>query len=341
MESIRELDPTAELIGKIVAYRTSKCLHAVAVLNIPALLEDGPATIEQLAQATGTRAELLDRVMSHLAAEGVFTAGPASTYGATSVSAQLVPGRPGNIANWVLCELQEGYWRSWDGLIEQLRTGGIAFDAVHGQPFFAWLAGSREISALFDATMRDGSQHLADHLAAEVGLQSGEMAVDVGGGDGTFMAATLAAHPQAHGILFDLARDFTATAPELEPFLAASRCTVQHGSFFGPVPAGDVLILKRILHDWPDERAVEILRGCAAALRPGGRIVVLDLLKQDDLAKGRSLDVLMMVLLGGKERTLAEFAALFAAAGLRMVGAPRGDGFLSMLTAVHAAEPVR
>jgi len=340
MNVTRPLDPPAELVSRVVAYRTSKCLYAVTALDIPALLQRGPATVEKLARLTGTRADLLDRVMSHLAAEGVFEIGPDGAYRATRMSACLARGEPGNIANWVLCELQDGYWRSWDGLLDQLRTGRTAFDTVHGQPFFSWLASSQEISALFDAAMRDGSHHVAAPLAAEVDVRPGELAIDVGGGDGTFLAAVLAAQPQAHGILFELERDFDATAPELRPYLAESRCQVQHGSFFTAVPPGDVLILKRILHDWPDEKAVEILRACAAALRPGGRIVVLDLIKTDDSGKGRSLDVLMMVLLGGRERTLAEFRDLFAAAGLRLVGEPRTDGLLSVLTAVPLAEAV-
>ncbi|WP_329009738.1 methyltransferase [Micromonospora rifamycinica] len=341
MNDTRPLDPTAELIGKIVAYRTSKCLYAVTALGIPALLQKGPASVGQLAEATGTRPDLLDRIMSHLVAEGVFEARPDGGYAATKLSARLAPDEPGNITSWVLCELQDAYWRSWDGLLDQLCTGETAFDIVHGQPFFGWLAGSQESSVLFDATMRAGSQHVAAPLASEVDVRPGEIAIDVGGGDGTFLAALLAAQPQAHGILFDLARDFDATAAELRPYLAESRCQLQHGSFFESIPSGDVLILKRILHDWPDDKAVEILRRCAAAARPGGRIVVLDLIKQDGSGKGRSLDVLMMVLLGGRERTLAEFVALFDAAGLRLVGEPRGDGLLSVLTAAPVAEPAR
>lgn len=185
--------------------------------------------------------------------------------------------------------------------------------------------------------MRDGTRHVAASLAAEVDVRPGELAVDVGGGDGTFLAAVLAAQPQAHGILFELNRSFDTIAPELRPYLAESRCQVQQGSFFVAVPPGDVLILKRILHDWPDEKAVEILRACVRALRPGGRIVVLDLVKKDDSGKGRSLDVLMMVLLGGRERTLTEFRELLAAAGLRLLGQPHGGGLLSVLTAVPQA----
>jgi SAM-dependent methyltransferase len=306
------------LIGQITGYRTSKCLHALVELGIPDLLATGPMTAAELAERTGTQAELLRRVIDHLVAVDVLRVDD-GRYGSTEASRLLCSSAPDGIANWVRCELQEGYWHSWDRLVEQLRTGEPAFEQVHRTSFFEWLAADPAISALFDATMRDGSRDLDFGPVAAITVRPGETVVDVGGGDGAFLAALLAANPGARGVLFELPRDNAEVVPALAALIAEGRATVERGSFFDGVPAGgNVYVLKRIVHDWDDDRAVRVLGHCRDALRPGGRVVVVDRVLADDehIPSGRSLDVLMMVLMAGRERTAAEFTALGTAAGL-------------------------
>lgn len=306
------------LIGQITGYRTSKCLYAVTELGIPDLLERRPMTAAELAAETRTDVSLLRRVVDHLVVAEVLRLEASGAYVGTEASRMLCRDAPDGIANWVRCELQEGYWHSWDRLVEQLRTGTPAFELTHQEGFFEWLARSPEISDLFDATMRDGSRDLDGGLAAAITLRPGETVVDVGGGDGSLLAALLTAGPQARGVLFELPREKAEVVPALAALIAAGRARVERGSFFDGVPAGgDVYVLKRVLHDWDDERALRVLGHCRDALAPGGRVAVVDMVLDDDrrVPVGRSLDVLMMILMAGRERTAADFSALGAAAG--------------------------
>lgn len=313
-------DARAGLIKQITAYRTSKCLYAVTELGIPDLLADGPLTAQELAAATGTQPQLLRRVIDHLVVVGVLAAGDKG-YTNTESSRLLCRDAPDGLANWVRCELQEGYWHSWDRLVDQLRTGETAFELAHGSTFFEWLSASRERAELFDATMRDGSRDLDCGAVQAIRIEPGETVADIGGGDGSFLLSLLEANPEADGILFDLPHERSEIVPALAELVRQGRCRIERGSFFDGVPTGaNVYVLKRILHDWDDERAAAVLANCRDALPPGGRIAVVDIVVPDDheATVGRSLDVLMMVLLAGKERTGAEFAALAALAGLEV-----------------------
>ncbi len=311
----------AGLIRQITAYRTSKCLYALAELGVPDLLANAPMTSAELGAATGTRPELLCRVLDHLVVAGVLDRDPSGRYVNTPSSRLLLRAAPDGLANWVRCELQEGYWHSWDRLIDQLRTGEVAFELAHQRSFFDWLAGSPPIAELFDATMRDGSRDLDQGAVDTIVLGPGETVVDIGGGDGSFLAALLKANPEAFGVLFELPREKAEVVPELAGFVSAGRCRIERGSFFERVPGdGDVYVLKRILHDWDDERAAQVLRHCRDAMLPGGRIAVIDIVLPDEhqAQVGRSLDVLMMVLMAGKERGAGDFAALCDLADLKL-----------------------
>ncbi|MGD3108710.1 methyltransferase [Streptomyces sp. YGL11-2] len=306
------------LIGQITAYRTSKCLYAAVELGIPDLLARRPMTAAELAAETRTEVDPLRRVLDHLVVAEALGLDASGAYVGTEASRLLCREAPDGIANWVRCELQEGYWHSWDRLVEQLRTGTPAFELTHQERFFEWLARSPEISDLFDATMRDGSRDLDGGLAAAITLRPGQTVVDVGGGDGSLLAALLTASPGARGILFELPREKTEVVPALADLIAGGRARVERGSFFDGVPSGgEVHVLKRVLHDWDDERASRILGHCRDALAPGGRVVVVDMVLDDDrrVPVGRSLDVLMMILMAGRERTAADFSALGTAAG--------------------------
>jgi len=298
------------LSGKFVA----RSLGLVADLGIADLLRDGPRAIEALARATGSHPRALYRVMRALAGIGVFAEADGQTFALTPLSQALRSDAPDSMrgmARWLGAE-PEG-WRAWGDLGHSVRTGEPASPEV-----FAYFATNREAAEIFDAAMASGTHATAAAVAAAYDFAAAGHIVDVGGGQGTLLLAIRAAHPTIEATLFDvphvIARARAGLADRSEWLELAS------GSFFAGVPPGDLFLLKHVVHDWSDELAAAILRRCRESLRPGGRVLVIEHLIGPDSSAVHWMDLEMLVMTrGGQERTAAEFAALFAQAGLALV----------------------
>jgi SAM-dependent methyltransferase len=207
-------------------------------------------------------------------------------------------------------------------LTHSVRTGQSGFAKLYGKGPFQWFAEHPEEGAIFDDAMTSGSAPTADGVAKSYDFSSFERLAEIGGGHGALLAAILRAHPRVNGVLFDLPHVAAGAKQRLEAAGLAARAEVVGGDFFESVPAGcDAYVMKHILHDWSDEKSVAILRRCREAMRPGGKVLVVDA-----VVPGRGvpsfaklLDLQMLISNeGGKERTEAEFADLFAKAGLRL-----------------------
>ncbi|WP_433784281.1 methyltransferase [Actinomycetospora sp. CA-101289] len=223
-------------------------------------------------------------------------------------------------------------WRSWEHVLHSVRTGEPAFDHVYGVPVFEHYARDPEAAAVGVAGLHSRSVAENDAVVAAVDLGDARTLLDVGGGRGSLVRAFLAAHPHLRATLFDLAH-VVRDGEEDE------RLSLVAGDFFAAVPgAHDVVVLKKVLHDWPDEQVTTILRGCAADLPGDGRVLVVENLVTpgNTPSFAKWLDLLMLVYAGGRERTEADFRALLAEAGLalrRVV--PTATG-ISVLEATHA-----
>jgi SAM-dependent methyltransferase len=218
----------------------------------------------------------------------------------------------------MLCGTED--WRSWDELAPSVRTGERAWDRAHGVPVFEYYARHPEGSARFNAAMAEHTREAAPAIVARGDFARFGTVMDVGGGDGTLVAAIIRAHEELEGIVFDVPAGLASADATLAAAGVADRCRLVAGDVFASVPAGaDAYVLKQVLHDWDDERVAAILRNCRAAMRPGARLLVLErtvpeLVGADD-ARTLLLDVLMLVLTGGRERTEREFRGLLEAAG--------------------------
>ncbi|GHE84201.1 methyltransferase [Streptomyces longispororuber] len=311
----------------------ASALRTAAVHRIADHLTRGPLAVDELARRAGVRADPLRRVLRLLASRGVFREAEPGVYTLTATAA-LLQDAPGSLRDMVLFGTSDLMVRTCARLDEAVRTGRPAFDEVHGAPFFDYLAAHPDTQTLFDNGMASLSGPLDDVIAATYPFPDSGTVVDVGGGQGGLLAAVLRRHPGLTGVLFDQER--TVAGHRLDGADLAGRWRVESGDFFTAVPAGgDRYFLKHILHDWDDEECLRILRAVRAVVPPRGRLVVVDTVMPEgdapDLSK--TLDVAMMAVLKGRERTRDEFASLFARGGFRLTRVLDTPGFPALVEA--------
>jgi hypothetical protein len=225
-------------------------------------------------------------------------------------------------------------WHAWSQLLEGVRTGQTAFDLVHGVPLFTYLEQHPEAAAVFNQYMGERGDNRHTAFAAAYDFSGMHLVVDVGGGHGAALSAILQANPALRGLLFDLPQIAAGAKEHLVAAGVADRCDTVGGDFFAAVPAGgDAYLLSGILHDWDDERALQILRNCRRAMAGHGKLLVQALLMPEGNAPSlaKLVDVIMLTLTGGQQRTETEYRALYARAGFHLthvVPTPSGDCLL-------------
>jgi hypothetical protein len=212
-------------------------------------------------------------------------------------------------------------YRAWDDLLGSVRSGEPAFDRVFGGSYFDFLANTPQADAVFNDAMTGFTTQVAETVVATYDFSGVDKVVDVGGGHGLLLTIILRAHPHMHGVLLDLPHVITGAQPLLEAAGLDGRCETVAEDFFACVPEGaDAYILAQILHDWDDARCHSILVNCRRAMRPGGKILVVEqvLAPANEPSFGKWLDLHMLVMVTGRERTETEYAALFETAGLKL-----------------------
>lgn len=318
------------LLFMVNGYQVAQALHVAATLGIADLLKDGPKTVEDLAQATDTDTSALSRLLRALASVGVFRDEDGSVH-LTPLAEHLRSDVPGSLRAWAMHIGQSYFWTGWDHLLDSVRTGSPAFAALHGMSPWEYRKAHPDADAIFNAAMTGMAAGVSDAVVDAYDFSQIDVLVDVGGGQGALLTAILAANPRLQGILFDQPHVLS----EAEAFLAhadvASRCRVVNGSFFDSVPAGaDAYILKSIIHDWDDASAVRILRVCREAMAARGKVLLVEHVigRGNDRDPAKYMDLNMLVMLGGRERTADEFGTLFSEAGLSLTRVvPTRSGF--------------
>lgn len=326
------------MLAHITGYWISQLVFVAAKLHLADALAGGPRTVAALAKKVGADPDALRRVLRALASVGIFAETANGRFRLTPLAATLRGDVAGSLQPFASM-MVEGYnWVAWQDLLGGVRSGALPFDRVHGKPIFDYLREHPEDDHIFSASMASISGPENDAVARAVDFGRFHTLVDVGGAHGHLLAAILGRHRRLRGILFDqpqvvagAADSGFITAPKL-----AGRITVHSGSFFNEVPAGaDAYLMKYIIHDWNDEQCTRILAHCRHAMAPGGRVFVAEhVIRPGNAADwGKMLDINMLVLTGGRERTKEEFAALFARAGLRLRRVHKTAAALSVLEA--------
>jgi hypothetical protein len=309
----------SRLVRLADGYLVTQLLHVVVTLGVPDRLAGGPRRSDDLAREVGVVPDLLRRVLRGLATEGVVDELPGDRFALTAVGELLRTGVAGSVRGAVAARGQV-YYDAAAGLLDAVRTGGSAFERVHGRSFFALLGERPDRLGAFLASMADRSAREADGVVDAYDFSRFGSIVDVGGGTGVLLRRIRERAPQAELVLFD--------RPEV---VAGTDLPSAGGDFFAAVPPGaDAYVLSRVLHDWDDDAATRLLRTCRAAMRPDATLVVVEALVPEravDDPDAVRMDLHMLALLGGRERDVTEYAALLAAAGLRLAAAvPTGAG---------------
>ncbi len=315
-------------------------LRALITADIPRQLQDGPRTVEELAQAGGLHAPTLLRLLRNVATTGLLRTVAPDTYELTPAGRALLRGLAGQAARW--SSVDEVYGSLAD-LSETVRTGVSPFLLRHGT-MYDFLSAEPELSEMFDVFMELQTAPVAvrvgELLASSGGMPAGSTLVDVGGGKGTLVAAILRASPGARGVVLDLERSAAAAQAYLDQAGVAERSEFVAGDFFKSVPAGaDAYLLSQIVHNWDDAGVTTILRNIRAGIRDDGRLLIVEapLPADDEPCFVKDLDIRMLTLQAGGERTLAEYESLLAAAGFRLADVAPIDRGVCLLTAVPVA----
>lgn len=316
-------NPHEQLIGALAGFWVAKSIQVAASLKLADHIEgDAARAVGDLAASTGTHADSLYRLMRALASAGIFAEEGHGRFRHTPASRLLRTGEPGSMRAFFESVLGGGHYAAWGALEHSVKTGGIAFDHVHGEDVWAWFAKHSHEQRTFDGAMSDMSAVFNPAIAKALDLSNAKTLIDVGGGHGVLLASLLAANPHLRGVLFDQPHVVDGGRARLAAEHLAGRGTAVAGDFFESVPVGaDACLMKFILHDWDDERSTRILRNVHKALPAGGRLLVVEtvLPPGNTPGLGKLGDINMLVMTGGRERTEAEFAKLFAAAGFDLV----------------------
>ena len=315
-------NPRRALLRLVSGYQLSQMLHVAARLDVGDRLAGGQRSADELAAETETYADALYRLLRALAAVGVLHESNGRRFELTELGEGLRSDVAGSVHGWALMIGRPMHWNTWSSLVESIRTGENTFRLVHGTDVWSYRAQRPEELAIFDGAMTSmtGAVDAAVIDAYDFGRFS--EVVDVAGGRGAMLAAILAKHDTARGVLFDQPDVVANAAALLDRF--GDRYRAVGGNFFDRVPDGaDAYLLKSILHDWEDEECVAILRVIRNAMPEHGVVLVLerDLGGPNENAPAKLSDLNMLVNPGGRERSADEYAALFIAAGLRYVGA--------------------
>ncbi|MGV9454533.1 methyltransferase [Streptomyces sp. NPDC003635] len=327
----------------VQGHMAAQAVGVAARLHIADALRDGPRSRAELAEATGTDPDALRRLLRVLESLG-FVERPASAdlFALTSLGEVLrsdatPPAR-------ALADLFTSpvVWRPWGELVHSVRTGGPAFESVFGMPAFPYLGRHPDTAALFNAGMADVSQGAAEAVSAGYDFSGFRTVVDVGGGNGALLGTLLTTCPDSRGVLFDTPTGVREAGEVLDAAGVADRCTVTTGDFFTAVPPGaDAYVLKSVIHDWDDDHARTLLTRCRQAMPAHARLLVIEAVLPDedgppaDVTAALS-DLNMLVMVGGRERTEKEYAALLTSAGLELVhvSAPLAPTHFQVLEAI-------
>jgi SAM-dependent methyltransferase len=312
--------PTEQMLQMITSYWLSQALGAAARLGIPDQIAREPKTSEQIAAAVGVNTDAAHRLLRALASVGVFRQLEGGRFGLTALGETLRENTLGSVRDFAIAETDGAHWQPWGKFVNAVKSGQPVSKAALGMELWEWYGEHPEDARSFSSAMGNLAQMVAIELVDLVDFSNVQRVIDVGGAHGVLLAAILHAHPSLSGILFDLPHVIAAARPVIEAEGLIDRCELISGDFFKEIPAGaDVHLLKQIIHDWDDQRAIQILSNCRRALRPNGRVLLVEMVIPADNGPEwvQFIDLNMLTLLGGRERSEAEFAALFQKAGFR------------------------
>ncbi|UCD49923.1 MAG: hypothetical protein JSW27_20630 [Phycisphaerales bacterium] len=306
------------LLRQMIGGWMTQAIYVAAELGIADLLAAGSQTAEQLAERTETNSDALYRVLRALASAGVFAEDEDGRFSLTPLAEVLLSDAPDSLRSFGIMMGAE-FYQSWGNLLYSVRTGKEGFAKTFGVSFFEYMTAHPDRHSIYDAAMMVHGIAETEPMLDAYDFSAFRTVIDVGGGHGRMLAALLQRHPSVQGILFDLPAVADRARGIVSALGLSERCQVVGGDFFTSVPTADAYVMRHILHDWDDEAAASILLNCREAMNPSGKVLVVETVipPMNEACFGKWLD-LMMLIVGGRERTEAQYRQLFARAGLKL-----------------------
>lgn len=311
----------SQLLRLINSSWISQACYVMAKLGVADGLAAGPRSADELAVSTGTHAPSLRRLLNALCSVDLCVQREDGAFELSPVGALLRSDHPASVSAWTL-HWGGASWAAWGNLLHCIQTGQGTRELVVGTPGFVHLDRNPEAAAIFNQAMVQLTRLAALEVVKAYDF-SGKKVMDVGGGYGELLKQALMAYPSATGVLFDMAHAISKARDAFAESGLAGRCEFVAGDFFESVPSGaDVYLLKSVIHDWPDDRAITILQACRRAMGPGAKLLLVERMMPERLAasaQSESIarsDLHMLVALGAQERSPAQFDVLLRAAGL-------------------------
>jgi len=319
---IDPLPPHAQLVQLAIAHWMSHIVYVATKLHLADHLATGPKSADELAGPTETHALSLYRLMRTLASLGIFTEDTSHRFTLTPLGEALKAGAPGSARASILTLASEWMSHGWDQLLYSVQTGKGGFEKSLGMPFFDWLAKNPEEASMFSETMIGIHGAEPPAVAAAYDFSRFATIVDVGGATGNLLTTILGKYPGSRGILYDLAHVVHDAPALIQARGLTDRIIIEAGSFFERIPSGgDAYLLSHIIHDWTEEQCLTILGNCRRVMKPGSRLLIIEMVLPvgDTPHPGKILDMMMLVGPGGQERTEQEYGALLHKANLRLI----------------------
>ncbi len=300
---------------------TTQTLYVAAKLGIADHLSNGPARAGDIAERVGANPDALHRLMRALASKGLLAERRDGRFALTKVGQALRSDDPESMRDMVLFIGHRARWEDWSNLLYSVQTGEPAVNKFRGMPFFEYLDTDQELAKVFNDAMTATSGITNEIALSRYDFTGFKLIADIGGGHGALLSIILHSATAARGVLYDLPSVVEGAYATLETAGVAERCKCEGGSFLDRVPDGaDAYVMKNVIHDWDDESALKILRNIRTAITPDGKLLLLEMVMPERATSfiGFQLDLEMLVTAGGRERTRAEYANLFARAGFRL-----------------------
>ncbi len=311
-----------QLTQMISGYWLSQAIYVAAKLNLAEHLSKESKSCQELAHLTDTNPKALYRLMRALASVGIFKETESQQFILTPLAEHLCSDHPRSVKATAIMSGEAPHYQAWGNALHSVKTGKPAFDEVFGMGVFEYFQTHPQDAKIFEESMNNYSLSEEKAILDVYDFSQFHTLVDVGGGYGEMLGSILQKYPDLKGILFDEDYVISHASPTLEKHGIINRCQTVSGSFFESVPSGgDGYLLKHIIHDWDDQRAITILKNCGDVLEPNGQVLVMEMVvpSGNRPSAAKMLDLNMLVMCpGGKERTEGEFEELFSQAGLTL-----------------------
>jgi SAM-dependent methyltransferase len=315
----------------------ARAVHVAAKLGLADHLNGSAKTTEQLATATDTHAPSLYRLLRALASIEIVREDSPGKFVSTELGDMLRTGVPGSFRAAATSILGDEHYQAWEALQHSVQTGETAFDHVFEKPVWKFFQENPSNARTFDQAMTDFTQVIDPAMLKAYDFAQAKRIVDIGGGHGALISAILKQHPAARGTVFDQPYISDGARKALAASGLADRCEAVGGDFFDAVPAGgDLYLMKFIIHDWDDDRSIRILSNIRKAIVPGGKLVLVETVvpEGNQPSFSKFMDLNMLVMTGGRERTEKEYANLFRSAGFKLTRVVPTESVMSVIEAV-------